>query len=151
MMDWTSNKGRDKWTNKHMEKRRAAQDAGYHSTLLLRLCLVQHKVCILIKVEDDVIEKLCMYDRLMWWKRIEVWIQTLDLNCSDLHNTLLWITWSSDSLVCDYANQILLVLLVLVVLGRSNWLIGSRGLGQFWWGPFNSQTIWMERNNIGSS
>jgi hypothetical protein len=45
-----------------------------------RLCLVQRKVWILVEIEDDVTEKLCVYDRLMCWKRTEVWIQTLDLN-----------------------------------------------------------------------
>ena len=29
------------------------------------LCLVQHKVWILVEIEDDVTKKLCMYDRLM--------------------------------------------------------------------------------------
>ena len=32
------------------------------------LCLVQRKVWILVKIRDDVTEKLCVYNRLMWWK-----------------------------------------------------------------------------------
>jgi hypothetical protein len=30
-----------------------------------RLCLVQRKVWIFVKIRDDVTEKLCVYDRLM--------------------------------------------------------------------------------------
>jgi hypothetical protein len=32
---------------------------------LLRLCLVQRKVWILVEIGDDVTEKLCVYDMLM--------------------------------------------------------------------------------------
>jgi len=31
----------------------------------IRLCLVRRKVWILVEIEDDVTEKLCVYDRLM--------------------------------------------------------------------------------------
>ena len=31
----------------------------------IRLCLVGSKVWILVEIEDDVTEKLCVYDRLM--------------------------------------------------------------------------------------
>ena len=54
----------------------------------LRLCLVGSKVWILVKIRDDVTEKLCVYDRLMWWKRTEVWIQILDLNTALV--SVLW-------------------------------------------------------------
>ena len=30
-----------------------------------RLCVVERKVYILVEIGDDVIEKLCVYDRLM--------------------------------------------------------------------------------------
>ena len=55
------------------------------AVLPYRLCLVGSKVWILVEIRDDVTEKLCMYDRLMWWKMTEVWIQNLDLNTAIVH------------------------------------------------------------------
>jgi hypothetical protein len=37
----------------------------FSSHPLFALCLVQRKVWVLIEIEDDVTEKLCVYDRLM--------------------------------------------------------------------------------------
>jgi hypothetical protein len=43
-----------------------AKESNYiSSTMLLRLCLIQRKVWILVEIGDDVTEKLCVYDRLM--------------------------------------------------------------------------------------
>ena len=43
--------------------------------------------------------KSCVYDRLMWWKRTEVWIQTLDLNTA-----FVTMVWSSPEffLICNW-------------------------------------------------
>ncbi len=48
---------------------------------LLWLCLVSFKVESLDWNWYDVTEKLYVYDMLMWWKKLEVWIESLGWLC----------------------------------------------------------------------
>jgi hypothetical protein len=46
-------------------KPRPCLGVQHSATVCLWLCLVQRKVWILVKIEDDVTEKLCVYNMLM--------------------------------------------------------------------------------------